>query len=499
MLAASQWQSFSAVGQYAILLTYTLAFWGAGAWAQRQERLQATAKMLALTTVLLIPINFWLMDVLNIWHSASGDGVAISPLGIGIGGLSILLLSSLLLKLLNHCVHQFNIVGLSWLHLGWMASGWAVWPVVATYVGTVGTAAMLTYEDRYKNRRLAAVSTAISSISESSAEDSAGDEPLADSFEASETTASKLISFDVLAIALSVLILLFRSLLGAQIPPYQLGLAAGICGWLMCWLSRHQASRGLWQWPGFGLLVLGWAVCVAQQPPVQAIAISILTLWVLWTRLQLTWGKGYLLALIGVAAQAYWLLGGLIPPATQTTLLTRLSQQLSSQPISRTEWMSIGFIPFLWGLLWFTRQLRRWQRAELAKFSELIALSLGVALTGLSLSNRFTLAANLLLLAATLLVIVKRRPQIETLMVTLAHGAGLGAIAAWIDYLQPDLSSANWAYLLVLGGIVEFVLHITLNSLRWQKNTWGAGLSLWALSYLLLLETPLPRALLLKK
>ncbi|MEL6605115.1 MAG: hypothetical protein AAFP20_18025, partial [Cyanobacteria bacterium J06614_10] len=59
VLAASQWSSFSAVGQYAVLFAYTLAFGLAGLWALRQENLQSTGRMLALTMLLLIPVNFW--------------------------------------------------------------------------------------------------------------------------------------------------------------------------------------------------------------------------------------------------------------------------------------------------------------------------------------------------------------------------------------------------------------------------------------------------------
>ncbi|MGB7087119.1 MAG: hypothetical protein WBD47_16285, partial [Phormidesmis sp.] len=86
VLAASQWQSFSAVGQYAILFAYTLAFWGASLWAKRQEQLQTTARMLVLTTLLLIPVNFWMMDALGVLNSALGKGA---------GGLAAVVLSAL--------------------------------------------------------------------------------------------------------------------------------------------------------------------------------------------------------------------------------------------------------------------------------------------------------------------------------------------------------------------------------------------------------------------
>ncbi|NJM98289.1 MAG: hypothetical protein HC800_15030 [Phormidesmis sp. RL_2_1] len=243
VLAASQWQSFSPVGQYAVLLAYTLVFWGASLWAKAQANLQATARMLALTTLLLIPINFWMIDAL---------GVLAGPIGIGIGGLSALLLSCLPLRLLTHRSIQLNVMALSWLHLGWLGGwlgGWSGgWPVAATYLAAVGTALNLIYQDRQSH------------LTREPAELEEPDASVA-------VTTSRLLPFDVLTLALSVVILLFRSLLIAQVPSHQLGLAAGICGWLLVWLARSKANHTVWDWAGLGLLLLGWAMTVTQQRP----------------------------------------------------------------------------------------------------------------------------------------------------------------------------------------------------------------------------------------
>ncbi|NEP15306.1 MAG: hypothetical protein F6J97_00120 [Leptolyngbya sp. SIO4C1] len=209
VLAASQWQSFSPVGQYAILFTYTLAFWGASVWAQRQAHLQATSRMLALTALLLIPVNFWMIDALSVLSSL---------LGLGLGGLAAIVLTGLPFKLLTHRSNTLNLVGLSWLHWGW---GWLSWPLIATYLGTVGTAANLTYQDRYQDQR-------------------------SGSAEVAAPSSSPALSFDGLTVALAVLILLVRSLLIVQVPPHQLGLAAGLCGWLLVWLTRHQPAQAVW-------------------------------------------------------------------------------------------------------------------------------------------------------------------------------------------------------------------------------------------------------------
>ncbi len=510
VLAASQWESFSSVGQYAILLAYTLVFWGASLWAQQQEKLQATGKMLALTTALLIPINFWMMDAVGVFRS---------PLGMAAGGLSALLLSALLIKLLAQRSNQLNLIGLSWLHLGWagagIAGGWAFWPVVATYLGTVGTAASLIYQERQASP-MGETSTQALTAEQPQTVASESSEPASElSSELSSEPASKAVSeteretdsaessllfFDVLTVALSMLLLLFRSLVMVQVPPHQLGLAAGICGWLFVWLNRNRANRGLWQWTGFGLLLVGWAISVNHQPPLQALGVSGLALWLIADRFKLSWKTEHLLALIAVAGQAYWLLGAILPLGTRDAVI-KTGQQLSSQAISTGEWVSLGYFPFLLGLLWFARRLRQWQQPALAKTTARAALGLGAGLTVLSLSNPFTLAVNLLLSAIALLVIAQRRPAIGEWLVTLAHVVFISAVAAWIYYLWPNLTAIDWAYIWLTGGITEFALHLGLRSpggspddanpgnrgQQWRRSTYGAGLCLFALSYLCLI------------
>lgn len=447
LLAASQWQSFSSVGQYAVLLAYTLAFWGASVWTGHRENLRATARMLALTTLLLIPINFWMMDAL---------GVLKSPVGIAVGGLSALLLSCLPMNLLSCRSNQINLVALSWLHWGWLFGGLALWPVAATYIGTVSTAANLANQDRQ-------------SIAEAG------------------TGRSPLLSFDVLAVALSAFILLFRSLFITQVPPNQLGLAAGICGWLLVWMTRRQPSRRLGSGIGAALVGVGWLLCVTQQPPLQAIAVSFLALWLVWDRLKVNWQQDTLLLLLAIAAQIYWLGAEVIPASTRDTVLTRLAAQLSSEPIGRYAWLSLGFFPFVLCLLLFARQLRRrYQQAELSATTEYLALGAGAILSVMSASNSFTAAMNLLL-STTVLIVLLRRRESSIEFVTLTHTAGLLTIAAWIDYLIPGLSVGQWAYVVLGGAIAELLIHTRIQQEHWRLSTWHAGLLLSALSYGLLL------------
>ncbi|MEM9162401.1 MAG: hypothetical protein AAGC54_04950, partial [Cyanobacteria bacterium P01_F01_bin.4] len=455
VLAASQWQSFSAVGQYAILFTYTFMFWGASVWAQRQAHLQTTAKMLALTTLLLIPVNFWMMDELGVFGS---------PLGVSVGGLGAISLTVLPFKLLTDRSNTLNLVGLSWLHWGW---GWGLWPLIATYLGTVGTAANLTYQDRLSTE------TEPTDLTEP---------------DTLPSNIPQIMSFDSLTVALSILILLTRSLWMAQVPPHQLGLASGICGWLLVWLTRNQASQVVWSRVGLGLLLIGWAVSVGYEPPWQAIGVSGLALWLIWDRLRKHWLRDHLLMLLGVAFQAYWLLWFTIPAGSRANFLTGLSNRFANQAITGSEWASLGLFPFVIGLLIFAWQLRRrWIQLALANHVEIAALVMGGMLSLLSLGSSFTAVVNLSLSTVTLVVFPRYRAQIPGALVELTHGVGLLALVAWIHYMSPDLSVERWAYVGLGIAIAEFLAQLIVRSEPWRLSTWRAGLVVAAIDYGVLL------------
>ena len=461
VLAASQWDSFSAVGQYGILFAYTLAFWGASVWTQRQEMLQTTGRMLALTTMLLIPVNFWVMDRF---------GVLSSPLGIGLGVVAAIALTILPLglsaELMPRRINRVNLIGLSWLHWGW---GWAIWPVVATYIGTIGSAANLTYQDRQSE---AVAAQRLRQDGSAAADDSAQ---------------SRGLSFDVVAVALSIVILLVRSLWIAQVPPYRLGLAAGICGWLLVWLTRHKASRVVWERAGLALLLLGWMVSVGQQPPLQAIAVSLLAVGLLWNKLKETWARVYLFAALGVGLQTYTLLWSVLPTTLRDRFLTWLSVWFDVGTVERVNWAGIGLFPFLLGMLLFAAYLRRKQQQQLSWVSERLTLGFGFVLALMSAGNPFTCAVNLLLSTMTLAAVLWKRRLQQSALVSLAHGVGLLTIVSWIYYFAPGLSLVSWAKVALGVAIAEGVAHVYCRRAHLQLNVWWGICGLSLASYLLLI------------
>jgi hypothetical protein len=443
VLAASQWQSFSPVGQYAILLTYTLCFWGGSGWANRQPHLQTTARMLRLTTLLIIPVNFWMMDALGVMGSA---------LGLGLAGLATLILTVLPFQLLDNRLTAWNALGLSWLHWGW---GWVPWPLLATYAGIVGTTAHLTYQEQQTARR---------------------DPP-------------PLLSFETLAITLSLLVVLARSLWIAQVPLDQLGLALGICGWLLVRLTHQKASQVVWARTGWGLLLWGWAVSVGHEPPWQAIGVSGLGLWLLGARLKSQPTRWGLLQLIGVSFQAYWLLWFTLPATVRGGFLTTLSNQFSQSPIQGETWASLGLFPYVLGLLWLAGQFRRRQMTDLARQSELVSLLLGVFLAGLSLSNSFCAVVNLSL--STLTLGLRSRVRTAAALIELTHVTGILALLAWINYLAPDLSGDTWAAVGLGIAIAEWLMSVWLRHAYWRQSTWRMGWLAAGVAYLLLLVSSL--------
>ena len=487
VLAATQWKLFSPVGQYCVLFAYTLAFWAASIWAQKQENLRSTGRMLALATMLLIPVNFWMMDRFGALSGLVGLAVC------GVAAIALTLLPlSLSDELMPRRTNRINLAGLSWLHWGWSV---AAWPVLATYIGAIATAANLIYQDRQATGVApnstahltvgpTVTSTANTTTNTTQLDDLATD--IAADIKGSSVDSG--LSFDALAVMLSGVILLVRSLLVAQVPPYQLGLAAGICGWLLVWLTRQKASRVVWERAGFGLLLLGWIATVRQVPPLQAIAISVLALNLIWLKLRRFWTRDYLLAVLGISLQTYALVWTLLPITWRDHLLTLLSTWFKVGTIETIDWASLGFFPFVLGMLAFAVYLRHREQPILAQQTEQITLWAGLFLALLSLGNSFTAAVNLTLSTATLAwVLVYRRlcPKRSwpDNLLTLTHGLGLAAVASWIYYLAPNLSVLTWGYIALGSAIAEFLCHPYLRSRRLQLNTWGAGLALAAIGY----------------
>ena len=447
VLAASQWQSFSTVAQYAILLVYTLAFGGASRWAMGQEKLQTTAQMLKAATLLLIPLNFLMMDVLGVLQASVGLGILAS---VG--------LSALTLFLAPQRRVGFNLLGLGWLHWGWNLG---LWPLAATYLGTVGSAITL-----LPSRKTAEL---------------ADDE---DPQSARPRAGASLV-------AVSLIILLVRSLWLAQVPLYSLGLACGICGWMLCRLYRRYS---LWPQLGIGIMALGWLVSVAQQP-LQALGVSGLGLWLLKDRLQRqSEEKPQLntlatLWLVGLqAASLLWL----VVPGRQA-VLTAMGH-FSPEPISALNFAGVwlyGYVGFM--LLW-TRRFRRQGQVAWARLTEHLALGVAVVLVLMTLpqSSPFTPLSFLSIggLTLTLGALSRLRPHTVKLVYA-THGAAVVTVLSGLHLIggAGRWTDVRWAMVFLGLTLLEWFASVAGHRYpQWRRSAWYLGIALGAVTYSLLLN-----------
>ncbi|MBD3882490.1 hypothetical protein IFO70_12035 [Phormidium tenue FACHB-886] len=475
VLAASQWQNFSVVGQYGILFAYTLAFAAVGVWIGRRSQLRLTARMLQIATLLIIPVNFWMIDGLRLSSSLAGLGLAaIATLSLSATTLFLLRPRNGMVTGERAALTAVNAIGLSWLHLGWH---WATVPLVATYVGTIGTA-LLTL--RQVGRRTAVSST--------------------ESASGGRYVAAPLI------VALATLLLVGRAILGAGVAVSQLGLTFGVCGWLLCWMIQRDRLPSVWRSAGVVLLLLGWLVSVSADSPWQAIAVSGLGLWLLLDQLQTQRDSQILVAIGLVGLQAYCLLWQVVP-STLRQGWVGWAEQVAGDRGMPWALVGLGIFPYVLVTLGLAAWLRRMSgsgeqsanrtlpaaRFDLAQQAELMALSLGLVLECLSLANPLLRSLNLTLAVLTLVEVFRKRvPALPLLYLT--HLCALAAVLSWIDWLFPNWDALDWARLLLLAMAIEWGLSLDfgraalLEDQRWRQSAWNLGLGLAAVSYALLLS-----------
>jgi hypothetical protein len=491
VLAVSQWQNVSPVGQYGILLTYTLIFFGVGRWAAQRSNLRLTARMLQIATLLIIPVNFWMIDGLQLRRSAAG---------IIVGTIAVLLLSGVtgwLWRPRSHLLPSqrprlvaINSLGLSWLQLGWAVAGI---PLIAAYAGTIGTAVLLVWVDRPPTPA-----------------PSPPDAP-----DRSRSPAPLILAF-------STLLLIGRAVFAAQVPFRQLGLALGICGWVLCWLSRPPVAtptattaRANLPWARIGslLLLAGWGVSVLATPPWQAIAISGLALWLLVDRLRMVGRSSLLLLLFIVGLQAYMLIWRLFPVAVQQAVIATMQQVVGNAAMPDVLLALAGF-PYLWLTLALASWLRRQgsrpiaepiaetiaetpspANFRLAQQAETIAFILGLAMAILSLLNPGVRSLYLVLATGTLLWLVYQRTSAAAAQIYLTHLAGLIAIISSVDWQLPNLSQMTWAQILLGLMAIEWGVSLGDRDSPWRQSAWFFGLGLAGLSYVALLPTATNQAL----
>lgn len=488
VLAASQWQQFAPTGQYAILWTYTLVFWGAAVWTARQPNLRSTAWMLHLVTLLLVAINTWAMDALRLWASLSGWLLG----AIASGSLAAIVLSRL-----PHAprlaadgsprsrLQAFNYLGLSCLHWGWALAGW---PLLAVYSGVIATILITGVDQRRSG---------FTQPTSAHPPDDPAELPLEPPPE------PPLLTLGAALVAYGLVVLLVRAVFSQGVAIGQVGLAIGGCGWLLTELAQRWATEDAgassvataiapqltpaqcWERTGGALLILGWLAAIGTHPG-QALVVSGLMLNLCHRRFRRSGevGDGWVLFFIGL--QGGWLLWRLAPDAFQQALITGLLQWTGAQAMPSVL-LAIAGLPYLIGIGVYSHWLRRQGQLQGATVAARIAFLFGSLLTLISLANPVVRLLNLGTSTLILIGVWVRRPTPARALVYLTLTTGIATLCAAIDLWFPQMDAWQWAG--VLLGQTLGLWGISLSRLgdRWRRSTWHLGLGLAGLSYVLLL------------
>ncbi|MEH2118747.1 DUF2157 domain-containing protein [Nostoc sp.] len=485
VLAASQWQRFPASGQYGVLFAYTLSFWGLSFWAIRQSNLRLTAQTLLIVTLLLIPVNFWAMDSFRLWQNPV-DWIVVAIACPTLTAITVLLSKNrtIFANLHTGKLPLANILGLSYLHWGWQLRGF---PLIAVYLAMIGTTIITVY---YHYQQPNPIS----------------EEDRRDVYDGLRLRRRLNISLPAAVIIYALIVLLVRAIFVAGVNVTQLGLAIGICGWLVTWLAQRgeageQGSREaagaeevtvifspfpssllLWEKLGGILLFLGWLVSVVNYPW-QAIAVSGLGLWFVGSCLRRYSSKADLAAVFVIGLQMIWLFWRLIPNNLQQWAIATGTQLTNSQ---NQPWALLGvaLFPYVILIVALTDSLYRIEKRELAKFGELLTLLLGTFLTTIAIVNPTLRSLNLLFSTITLAFVTQRRSPSSFPLVYLTHIVGVLTFCSTINWLFPTLSHQAWASILLALMVAEW--RFSLRQGLWQHSAWDIGLGLAAASFFLL-------------
>ncbi|MDM9583696.1 DUF2157 domain-containing protein [Nostoc sp. GT001] len=471
VLAASQWARFPAAGQYGVLFAYTLSFWGLSFWATRQNNLRLTAQTLLIATLLLVPVNFWAMDSFKLWQNPV-DWIVVAIACPTLTAITVLLSKNrtIFTNLHPGKLPLVNILGLSYLHWGWQLKGF---PLIAVYLATIATTIITVYHNLFQQPHTV-----------------------------SDDRRKLSISLPAAVIIYSLIILLVRAIFVTKVDIAPLGLAIGICGWLMTWLAqqggRGAGSRGagevtlifpsspssllLWERLGAILLFLGWVVSVVNYPW-QAIAVSGLGLWFVGSRLQRYSLKRDFAGVFVIGLETI-LLGWRLVPDNLQKLVIATSTQLTNSQNQPWALLGIALFPYVILMVALTDNLYRRQKRELAKFGELLTLLFGTVLTTIAIVNPPLRSLNLLLSTATLAFVTQRRSPSSLPLVYLTHIMGMLTFCFTINWLFPSLSQQVWASILLALMVAEW--RFSLQEGLWQRSAWDIGLGLAAASFFLL-------------
>ncbi|MGK7925557.1 MAG: hypothetical protein AB4290_09980 [Spirulina sp.] len=437
VMAASQWQYISSVGQYGILYLYTLIFGLFGWWTGTNEKLKLTSQTLKTVALLLIPINFVAMDSFGLWGSFLG------VLAMTIATLSLSAFPWVLVRRAM-AMETALFLGLCYLHWGWNISDF---PLLAINLGAIPTAILL----RRKFSRSAKLDLA-----------------------------------PIFFLLFALTVLFVRGLILEQLPLGQLGLTIGIGGWLCTeivpFLESNTVLTKNLEIIGIILILLGWQVGLTETIPWQSLIVSGLGFWCFLKRLQRYWHWGDLLVLFAIAAQGLVLCGRLIPRESWQNLMAILVDVTGYDEMVALLVMSAAFA-YSFVFIDSMGKLYRLEKPNLAYFGEGLALILGgtACLLVFVIPSLRSLSLGFWTISC---LMVAHRVKVRPLPIYLAHIAGAIAIFSLFPWLFPNLAIEIYGLLLLIWAIGEWFVFTKLEQIRIAKGEklTTEHLSIWSLS-----------------
>jgi hypothetical protein len=440
VLAASQWSRVSFLGQYSILLGYTLIAAWLGFWAQSSERLRLTSQSLRVLSILLIPINLWGMDSLKI--SQSFLGIVLGWLSAG----ALLLIYSRFTPVSLFSIPFSVFTALSLLHWFWSGvslPGWAI------YLGLSIFVLFLVYQRwRFGNLPLL-------------------NQPLLYAF-------------------YTLTLLLVRGLFFERLTGVYIFLAVAAQGWLLHYLCAELASdkyRRLGKNLGLALIFYSWVV----SPHVLT---GGLLLQIYYLRLRAAATIRDLIIFFSVSLVTYLRLPSLFPLSLNNFFQPIL---VGSQDYPEVMY-GVTLFPYLWGWCWFSYQLFRQNNFELAPLTQVITLVLGLIAILFSWSVDRTRSLSLFLATATLLYHAYPQTNKQNILVYLSHIFSIITLLSTLNWWFAPISVQTWVILF----LVLFIIQLSSSLLQkqehpasfaqsWYASSWVLGITSAIIIYLLLL------------
>lgn len=475
VLAASQWNHVSRLGQYLILLVYTLVFWGVGIWSDKQDNLQLTSQTLKAIATLLVPINFWAISQFGLgnnileWMTITVASVVLS---------TIVYLQSNYSKSKTSKFPLALFLLLSYLHSGWYLP---LFRTVAIYGGIISII-FVHYKKLLPQKKYPTV--------------------------------------NLLFLFIAWSLLLTRGLItdpGNLSSRYNLAVA--LFGWLLgtIYLTIARKNQTLvaneniqdiekltntffgkvFQVLGIILLISTWLISVQSgilQSKLffwQTISVAILGIHLCSQRLTLYWKRRDLTTIFLLGLYALYISKELIPNYFRNEALN-LAVTISNSRYFPESVFSVTLFPYVILFVFVATWLYHRQKDRLARYTETLTFLLGVVFTVLSLSNPIWRSLNLLFSTLTLAYVAKIRQPARINLIYFSHLLGLFTITNVIGVVFPNLNSLAWGCILTLLAVIQLGIYLyqikrsrrgDLQIPLTKSSCWYFGLLLGIISY----------------